>query len=295
MGPSTRDATSPIGSVSPVRVALGQVDCVSGDIEANLRTVADALAAAGAAGADLVVFPELAVTGYAGIAPGADCCIAAADDRLAGLAAGWPHLDSVIGFQEDAGLHTYNSTAYLAGGAVRHLQRKLYLPTYDVFEERKHFSPGQALRAFNTGHGRMAMLICNDAWQAVLPFIAVHDGAEVLVVPANSAVLGSPELDTQKYWRELLIHVGRMSQAWVVFVNRVGTEQGLRFWGGSCVVDPSGTVVAQASEFAEALLVVDIDVSAARRRRRRVPLLKEGRLGLLLRELERLSREGGDA
>jgi predicted amidohydrolase len=277
-----------------MRIALAQVDCVLGDLEANLSTAKAAVAQAAEQGAQLIVFPELALHGY----PLGSACadpIAAADERLRNLGteAG---IAVVTGFREDAGLHAYNSVAYLDDDELVHLHRKLYLPNYDIWEERKHFAPGQSLRAFSTAHGRMGILTCNDAWQPFLPFLLAQDGAEVLLIPANSVDTRAPDvLDTHAYWRELLRSIARMNELWVVFVNRVGANDRLEFWGGSSVVDPSGTVVAEAPVKQEALIVADIDVSAARRRRRELPLLKDARLGLLARELQRLIQEGGDA
>jgi predicted amidohydrolase len=278
-----------------MRVALAQVDCRLGRVEANLATANDAIGRAAAKGADLVVFPELTLHGYPVGRYDAGLAMTADDQRLLELA---PRKGPavVIGFHEDAGPHTYNSAAYLADGELAHVHRKLYLPTYDIWEEHKHFSPGHALRAFPTRHGRFGILTCNDAWQACPPFVLAQDGAEVLFVPANSVDTRAPEiLDTHAYWRDLLRAVARMSQLWVVFVNRVGRLGDLEFWGGSCVVDPAGEVVAAAPVKQEALLLVDIDVPAARRRRRQLPLLKDARLGLLVRELERLIAEGGNA
>ncbi|MEP7019504.1 MAG: nitrilase-related carbon-nitrogen hydrolase [Pseudonocardiales bacterium] len=277
-----------------MRVALAQVDCILGDLEANLSTAKTAVAQAAEQGADLIVFPELALHGYPLGRSIADP-IAAADARLRGLGAE-AGIAVVTGFREDAGLHAYNSVAYLEGDALVHLHRKLYLPNYDIWEERKHFAPGQALRAFSTAHGRMGILTCNDAWQPFLPFLLAQDGAEVLIIPANSVDTRAPEvLDTHAYWRELLRSIARMNELWVVFVNRVGANGHLEFWGGSSIVDPSGAVVAEAPVKQEALVVADIDVSASRRRRRELPLLRDARLGLLARELQRLIHEGGDA
>ncbi|MGH2877165.1 MAG: nitrilase-related carbon-nitrogen hydrolase, partial [Solirubrobacteraceae bacterium] len=184
----------------------------------------------------------------------------------------------------------------VSAGRIVHVHRKLYLPNYLAWEERKHSSPGQSLRAFDTAHARTATLICNDAWQPPLPWLAAQDGAELLLVPTNSATgIGHETLDSMIYWEPLLESIARMQQAWVVFVNRVGTEAGSRFWGGSRVVDPYGTVVAQAPLLEPSLTVVDIDVAVARRARREVPLLAEARLGLIAREAARLIDEGGDA
>jgi predicted amidohydrolase len=169
------------------------------------------------------------------------------------------------------------------------------LPNYRIYEERKHYNPGQSMRAFDTRFGRMAMLICNDAWQTFLPFIAVQDGAQVLIIPADSGSYPYPELlDTKSYWRGITRFYARMLESYVIFVNRVGQQKNLIFWGYSHVVDPWGMVVAEGPVHEEALITVDIDLGNVRRRRKEVPLVKEARLALLARELNRLVEEGGD-
>lgn len=276
-----------------MRVALAQADCLLGDVEKNLAMAESLVKDAAEGEADLVVFPELAVHGYALGLLDDDLSIPASDPRLARLSRFGP--DVLIGFHEDARLRRYNSAAYVSDGAVRHLHRKLYLPTYLAWEERKHASPGQAMRAYDTPYGRFATLICNDAWQPVLPWIAAQDGAEAMLVPTNSAAgLAPGALDTAEYWRDLLVFIARMQQCFVFFCNRVGQEAGMDFWGGSRVVDPLGRTVAEAPLWAPALVFADIDLAEVRRRRRQVPLLAEFRLGLVSREVERLIQEGGD-
>jgi predicted amidohydrolase len=272
-----------------VRLALAQIDCDLGDVEANARRVRETLAAAAAEDADLVVFPELTLTGYQLAGVGEDVSLPASDPAVAGLGAGAPAC--VVGFAEAGPVHTYNTAAYLDGGAVRHLHRKLFLPTYGIWEERKHFTPGPDMRAFDTRFGRMAILLCADAWQPALAALAVQDGARVLLVPAASA-FRLP--DIEETWRDITRFYARTLQCYVVFVNRVGREPGLRFWGGSHVYAPGGALVAEAPHDEPALLRVDIDLDAVRRVRRDMPLVKEARLALLSRELERLAAEGGD-
>jgi predicted amidohydrolase len=248
-------------------------------------------------GADLTVFPELSLSGYALEELGDDVPIEAHSRPIRSLAEAAGEMAVVVGFcEEGRGYQTYNSAAYLEGGVLRHLHRKLYLPNYRIYEERKHYNPGQSMRAFDTRFGRMAMLICNDAWQTFLPFIAVQDGAQVLIIPADSGSYPSyPELlDTRGYWRGITRFYSRMLECYVVFVNRVGQQDNLVFWGYSHVVDPWGTVVADGPLHEEALITVDIDLGNVRRRRREVPLVKEARLALLGRELNRLAEEGGD-
>jgi N-carbamoylputrescine amidase len=277
-----------------VRIALAQIESSLGEVDTNLARMRELTDEANSRQADLIVFPELATHGYwLGQIP-ASLSLPAGDPRLLELAGG--RADVLAGFHEDAGVRNFNSAAYLSGGRLVHVHRKLYLPTYLNWEERKHSSPGQSLRVFDAPLARAAVLICNDAWQPALPWLAAQDGAELLLVPANSAPDLSPEaVDTIAYWQDLLRLIARMQQCWVVFVNRVGTEGGARFWGGSRVLDPTGEVVAEAALWEPALVTVDIDIAAVRRRRRAFPLLAEARLGLVERELHRLIAEGGDA
>ena len=129
-----------------------------------------------------------------------------------------------------------------------------------------------------------------------MPWLAAQDGADVLLIPTNSVSgVGTNPVDNIGYWEQLLIFIARMQQCGVVFVNRVGTEAGNRFWGGSRIIDPHGNVVVQAPLWEPALAIADIDVDAARCRRREVPLSAEARLGLIEREVRRLIAEGGDA
>lgn len=276
-----------------MRVALAQLDCVLGDVEENARRASVAIAEAGEQHADLVVFPELNLTGYALGSVLEDVALRADSPTIARLGAeAGGELGVVLGFVEDGPVHTYNSAIYLQDGAPVHIQRKTFLPTYGRFEEHKHFSSGQSLRAFDTRLGRFALLICNDVWQPPLPFLAIHDGARVLIVPASSsleAAAGTDPAELQSDWRTLLCFHARFLQAYVVFVNRVGEEAGVSFWGGSLVVDPWGRVIAEAPRHEAAVVLADIELEAVRRRRREMPLVKEGRLSLLRREFGRLA------
>ncbi|OEV12584.1 nitrilase-related carbon-nitrogen hydrolase [Streptomyces nanshensis] len=276
------------------RIAVAQVDCTLGEVEANVKAALEQIRAAAAAGADVVAFPELALHGYAlGRIEDSDPLRADAPQltQLAGLGP-----DVLMGFHEDGGIRRFNSAAYLTPNGPLHVHRKLSLPTYLAWEELKHASPGDSLRAVDTRIGRIATLICNDAWQPALPWLAAQDGAEVLLVPANSAQgMGPDALDLITIWRDLLRFIACMQQCWVIFCNRVGTEAGARFWGGSCVLAPGGELVAEASLWEPGLIVADIEVSAARRSRFQVPLLADARLELIEREVARLIRERAGA
>jgi predicted amidohydrolase len=263
-----------------VRIALAQVDSRYGDLDANAERARDAVAEARAGGADLVVFPELHLSGY-GLGPGADASSTAAD--AAALAEG---VAAVVGFTERVGDQRCNSAVYAEGGAPLHVQRKIHLVDYPPWDEDTQFAPGETLSAFDTALGRSAVVICNDAWQPLLPVLAVQGGAELLLFPSASATT-MPNVD--EYWRGLTTFYARMLQCYVVFVNRVGSEGAFTFWGGSHVVDPLGEVVAEAPRFEESVLLVDIDLDRVAARRRELPLVGALRPELLRAELERLT------
>ena len=276
---------------STIHVALAQVDCALGDVEENARRAREAIARARADGADLVVFPELSLTGYAlGLVP-EDVALTLDDPVVADLAEAADGVAVVIGLLEQGRVHVYNSAIYIDGGEIVHVQRKTHLPTYGRWEESKHYSQGSSLRAFDTPLGRFAVLICNDAWQAPMAYVAAHDGARVLIVPACSSLepqAGTDPAEVERDWADLVRFHARFLQTWVVFVNRVGEEAGMTFWGGSRVVDPWGRIVAQAPRGEPAIVHAEVDLYAVRRRRREIPLLKEPRLELVRREVDRL-------
>jgi len=276
---------------STIHVALAQVDCALGDVEENARRAREAIARARADGADLVVFPELSLTGYALGLLNDDVALTLDDPIVTGLAEAADGVAVVLGLVEQGRVHVYNSALFLDRGEIVHVQRKTHLPTYGRWEESKHYSHGAALRAFDTRIGRTAILICNDAWQAPMAYIAAHDGARLLVVPVCSSLeadSGTDPAELESDWADLVRFHARFLQAWVVFVNRVGSEAGMTFWGGSRVIDPWGRVVVQAPRGEEAIVHAELDVTAVRRRRREAPLLKEPRLELIRREIDRL-------
>jgi predicted amidohydrolase len=265
-----------------VRIALAQLDSRLGDVDANTRQAQEAVAKARAAGADLVVFPELQLSGYAlgAVEHDTSRTVAAAAAAIGdGVAA-------LVGFHEQDGERRYNSAAYVEDGAPRHVHRKVCLVDYAPFGEDAHFAAGESMRAFDAALGRAAVLICNDAWQPYLPLLAAQDGAELLLVPAASST-AVPEAES--YWREATRFYARVLACYVVFVNRVGVEAGFTFWGGSHVVDPLGEIVAEAPRLEESLLLTDVDLGRVAARRRELPPAGELRPDRLRAELERLT------
>ena len=261
---------------STVRVALAQMDCQLGELAINVARATELNARLRARGADLVVFPELAVTGYCKTDVSADLPMRPDDGRLAAITGGG---SAVIGFVEQP---CYNSAVWWAGGRLRNVQRKLYLPTYGPWQEGTVFTAGDELSVVDG----IAILVCNDAWHPALVELSVRRGAEVLIVIANSA--RNDLVDNPAAWRDITRFYARVLQVWVVFVNRVGCDGGFSFWGGSHVVDFNGQVVFEAPEDIESEEIADLDLAALRRRRRELPLLDNPRLELLANHFNHL-------
>jgi N-carbamoylputrescine amidase len=270
--------------IPQMRIALAQFAPTLGDVAANRRRAQAAVVDAEAAGAGLVVFPELFLSGYAvGTVAGKTAVPA---EAAAEIAVG--DATVAVGFHERAEDATYNSVAVATSGRVLHVQRKLFPVAYPPFSEHQQYARGDELRAVDTAGGRLAVLICNDAWQPIFPSLAVLDGAEILVMPAASSTAFE---EAEPHWRAITSFFARVLRCYVVFVNRVGSEAGLTFWGGSHIVGPSGEVVAEAPRLEEALVLGEIDVEEVRAQRAQLPLESDPRLDLVHRELGRLSRK----
>ncbi len=267
-----------------LRVALVQTSPELGEVDANLAALDDQVSRLAAC--DLVVGPELSTHGYHlselddfdGMYP--------SDPRLAKLGDHGPVV--VTGFVE-ASRHLLYNSAVVVGGPQVGVQRKLYLPTYRSWEERKHFKPGGKLHAFDPRGKHLGVLICNDLWQAPLPWLAAHAGAEVLVVVANSS-RADMGLSTRSAWDIMLAHAAVSLQTYVVFVNRTGQEVGRDFWGGSAVIGPTGARLAQLGE-EPGVAECELDLTALRSLRRRWPLLQESRADLVAAEANRIAFE----
>lgn len=279
-----------------IRVALEQTAPILGDLERNLSHCAARAEKAAEAGAQLVLFPELAATGYflKDMAP--DVAIVRDDPRLAGLREVSKRISIVIGLvEESADYAYYNSAVYLEAGEILAIHRKVYLPTYGLFDEARYLAGGNTIRAFDTKFGRVAMLVCEDLWHLSAPYVAVQDGAKILLCPSASPVRGVPgdgipaPADT---WKEMTRTYARLLGAYLLFANRVGFEDGVAFWGGSEIVAPDGSVVAGGPFFEEATVSAEIDPMAVRRERLVNPLFRDERIGLTLRELKRILDKG---
>ena len=259
-------------------VGLGQIAPVLGDVAANLQLHLEMAAAAVERGVDLLIFPELALTGYQLGDRAFDVAIRAdaADPTFAALLDASRQLDLVVSFVEVDERYRHTITAaYLSNGRLVHRHRKIYLPTYGAFHEAHTFAHGDQARAFDTRFGRVGLLVCEDFWHAGLPYLLWQDGADILLLLSASAEHGLGESVSTS---EKVLAINRayalLFTDFVIHVNRVGREEVGQFWGGSTVYGPDASLLAEGPRFEPALVVATLDTDALRPARRLLPLLR---------------------
>jgi len=281
-------------SESP-KIALVQMAPKLGDLEANVDAHLEWLDRREAKEADIVVFPELSLTGYllqdlvAEVARPLD-----PDGVLAPLLERSRDRDIAVGLVEQSEEFLfYNTAVYLSGGRIHHVHRKVYLPTYGMFDEGLFFAAGDSFRAFETRFGKMGILVCEDAWHLSSSYLLSLQGARVLLVMAGSPgrgwAGGGPVASVQT-WERVGQVLSQFLTVYWVYVNRVGYEDGLAFAGGSYVSDPFGNLLLDGAENREEISLVETPYSALRRARTLTPLLRDEKPHLVLKQLRALER-----
>jgi len=209
--------------------------------------------------ADVVVFPELALSGY--LLQDKLYEDAWKIEELSDLAYASLQCDIVIGAALWDNNNVYNSALYFSQGALLHIHHKNHLPTYGMFEEGRYFTAGNELASFSTAHGNAIMVICEDVWRAEsIAAIAASDAEVVYVLAASPARDFSDEgISIESQWDALLKSTALLSHNYVVFVNRVGFEDGLGFWGGSRVISPMGKTEYTLSLFEPEQKICSLD------------------------------------
>ena len=279
------------------RIALAQLAPRLAEVDANLELARGWLQRAAAEGANLVAFPELALTGYllSDLVP--EVAMRVDDSRLAALSREAPGMLVAVGFVEETDAHQFcNSAALLRDGELIGVHRKVYLPTYGMFDEGRFTRAGDQVRTHAVGEplGRIGVSICEDFWHASLPMLQALDGASLLVnlaagparAPGSAAGLAAIA-----GWHKMQDTYALLGTVAVAFCNRVGNEEGLTFWGGSRVLAPDGSTIAEGPLYEEALVVGALETDDLRMQRYGLPLLADERLELVRRELDRIIAE----
>jgi predicted amidohydrolase len=284
--------------VQPLRIALAQIAPRLGQLDDNLGRHHELVDAARRGGAGLVVFPELGLTGYLLQDLAAEVAMRLDDPRLGELAAATVDLTAIVSFVEESGDHRlFISAALIEDGRIRHVHRKLFLPTYGLFDERRFFAAGDVLRAVPSRLGvGVGIAICEDFWHLGVPQLLALDGAHLLVNVSSSpgrdlAATNEAGLGTAMSWRTLMRTYAQLTTSFVVFCNRVGIDESIAFWGGSEVIGPTGETLFTAPLYDEGLFIVDVDLGDVRRERIALPLLRDERPELEIRELGRIVAE----
>jgi predicted amidohydrolase len=277
-----------------LNLAIAQIDTRLGNIQSNLEKHLSLARQAWQDGMDVLVFPELSLTGYVlqDLVPAVACRAESDDPIFHHLLDASRDIDLVVGFvDEDTRHRFYIASAYLSQGKLIHIHHKVYLPTYGLFDEGRFFAPGESVRAFDTRFGRFGMLICEDFWHASPPYLLWLDGADLFLLTSASpgrGLNGGPKLESSAWVEHTNQAYASLFTIFVAHANRTGFEDGLNFWGGSTLFDPNGNLVLQAPYFEEALIKTEIDLNQLHRTRSRLPLLRDERPELVQRELERI-------
>ena len=285
--------------MQPLRIALAQVAPRLGALDANLERHHALIRDAIAQGAGLVVFPELGLTGYLLQDLASEVAMRLDDPRLADLASETRDgVSAVVSFVEESGDHRlFIAAALMEDGEIRHVHRKVFLPTYGLFDERRFFAPGDVIRATPSRLGvGVGIAVCEDFWHLQTAQLLALDGAQILLNVSSSpgrdlAARNEVGLGTAISWRTLMRTYAQLTTSFVVFVNRVGVDESVTFWGGSEVIGPSGEAIFSAPLFDEGLYLVDVNLDDVRRERIALPLLRDERLELQARELTRIIAE----
>src|SRR5882762_3690836 len=276
------------------RIALSQFRPAKGEYDANVARIGDVIAQAAQLDPkpDLVVFPETATSGYF-VEGGVKELAVSAGTLARDLAAAYqgPAIGVVGGFYERFQNHIYNSALYVTldkkKPEVRHVHRKVFLPTYGVFDEERFVDRGQdGVRSFETGWGgKAAILICEDAWHSLAATVAALEGAQLIIVPSASPARGLDEEEARDgeaalpvsvvRWERIVRGIAEEHGVFVALANLVGFEGGKGFPGASAVIDPTGRVIARGPLFEEALLTADIDLDSLTTARSDSPLLAD--------------------
>ncbi len=275
------------------KIAIAQINPRLGDLRSNLALYEEKIRLGVKEGADLVIFPELSLTGYflRDMVPNVALKLSAPEiGRLKKLSRDIAFVAGLV--EESPDYRFYNAAVYFAGGEIRHVHRKVYLPTYGMFDEQRYFARGDRVRAFDSKFGRMAILICEDLWHPSTIYLAALDGALAVLCPSTSPLRGitegQPQDDNARYWELINRTYAETFGLFVIYGNRVGFEDGVGFWGGSEVVDPFGRRVVKANYYDEDFVIAEIALESVRRKRTMAPLLRDEDIDLTINELLRI-------
>ncbi len=278
-----------------IKIAIGQIGPVLANLDKNIEKHCEFIEKAIAQKADLILFPELSLTGYSLKDATFDVALTKDNPRLNKIRDLSSKISISCGFAEIGDRHElYNTQLFFEDSKLLSRHRKVYLPTYGVFEEGRYFSSGNRFHAFDSKLTRMGILVCEDIWHPSSGLILALDGATVILVPAAGLTRGTnkdDKPDNIRAWETLVKSIALSTTSYTIFANRGGVEDGLVFWGGSEIVEPNGSAIAKAEYYKEELLVADIDMYKLKHARVNTTLLSDEKLPVLIEEFTRLHKQ----
>lgn len=283
-----------------MKIALAQISSVLGNFKKNLTRHLDLVQEARKQKADLIIFPELSLTGYTlrDLVPEV-AIIPASSELFSRLLEASRNIDIVVGFveekKEDPGIF-FNSAAYLAGGEIVHMHRKVFLPTSGMFEEGRFFAAGKNFKAFSSKWGKTGLLVCRDFLHYCSSYCLFASGASLIITISAAPGRGvsdtqSQGFETSRMWELMGEAMSFFSSSFVVYCNRVGVEDGATFAGGSFIYSPYGKLITRLPYLDEAFLVQEIDLEEVRRARKSWPFRRDDRPEVIWQSLEQIIRK----
>ncbi len=276
-----------------IHIAIAQINPKLGDVKSNLKLYEDKVRQGIEQGAQLLLFPELSLTGYflRDTVPSVALTANSAEmEKLKVLSRDLPFVAGLV--EESADHRFFNAAIYFEDGQIRHVHRKVYLPTYGMFDEQRYFARGDRVRAFDSKFGRMAMLVCEDLWHPSTIYLTALDGALTVLCPSSSPLRGIVDSQSQddnaRYWEMMNRAYAETFSVFMVYGNRCGFEDGVGFWGGSEIIDPFGQQIAKAKYYDEDFIAAVITLESVRRKRTMSPLLRDEDMDLTINELLRI-------
>lgn len=266
-----------------LQVSVAQINAQLGDVNANLNTHQDYIKQAAALGTQLLLFPELSLTGYQLQSSVRKVAMKRDDVRLKELAQLAPQMSVIVGFVEQVSPgEYYNAMAWLLGGTVVAVHRKVNLPTYGGLEEGKWFHSGDATTSVSLDENwRGSVLICADLWNPPLVHCALLDKPEILLAPINSASgIVSKDFSNQDNWLVNVKFYAVLYGTPVLMANRYGPEGEAWFWGGSCILSATGELLAQAED-GETLTTATLSLDDIDKARFELPTVRDSNTPLI--------------
>ncbi|WP_068310124.1 nitrilase-related carbon-nitrogen hydrolase [Polycladidibacter hongkongensis] len=275
-----------------LKVGAAQISSAIGDIAANTHKHLSWIKRAKDLNVELLIFPELSLTGHYGSETLLDCARKETDACVHELVDAAGDMTVVFGLiEEGKAAQFYNSALAIAGGKILHKHRKINIPTYGKLEEGKHYGKGQSITPFSLAENwEASLLICADLWNPALPHLAFMQDTTLLLSPVSSGVEAvGMGFDNSSGWSLAMRFYSMMYGTPSVMVNRCGVEKDLTFWGGSRITDAFGNEIAVAGD-TEELITAELDYETTRRARYRLPTVRDSSLPFIADKASKILR-----